>query len=225
MHPQLGLFVLVSAGAAGATGLLARTHPSLFSPYFGEFHPLLAVVLLAVAGAAAVHRLASEDGFPVFAGIRGIRGFSRAATLAPLFALSAIGADLVFRFPESLNVRWPHSILYYPAMAYVAEVVFHVLPAALPTAALKLIFKKGGRLLVLIPLLLAALLEPTLEWSLAGEPGSWEGAWLWLHLFTFNLVQIRLFWRYDLLSMLSLRLIYYAYWHIGWGAARLYLLF
>lgn len=225
MDPQLGLFLLVSLGAAGATGLLARTHPALFWPHFQEFPPLLAVVLLAAAGAACVHRLASHDGFPVFAGEPGVKGFIRAATLAPLFALSAIAADLVFRFPAGLNVRWPQSVLFYPAMGYVAELLFHVLPVAVPAAILKLLFQKGGRLLVLIPLLVTTLVEPALQWSLAGEPASWEGAWFWLHHFLFNLVQAHLFWRYDFLSMLSLRLIYYAYWHIGWGAARLHLLF
>lgn len=225
MNPQLGLFVLVSVGAAGATGLLARTHPALFWPYFRGIHPLLAVALLAVAGMVSLHRLSSEDGFAVFAGTGGIKGFTKAATLAPLFALSAILADVVFRFPETLNVRWPHSVLFYPAVAYVAEIVFHVLPVALPVAVLKLLFKKGSRLLVLLPLVLSAVIEPSFLWSLAGEPRTWEGAWLWLHLFAFNLVQIYLFWRHDFLSMLSLRLIYYAYWHIGWGVARLYVLF
>jgi hypothetical protein len=42
-----------------------------------------------------------------------------------------------------------------------------------------------------------------------------------LHLWLFGLVEFALFRRYDFASMLTFRLVYYAYWHLAWGTWRL----
>lgn len=39
------------------------------------------------------------------------------------------------------------------------------------------------------------------------------------------LLQLHVFRRFDFVSMLSLRLVYYVYWHLIWGAIRLRVLF
>jgi len=50
-------------------------------------------------------------------------------------------------------------------------------------------------------------------------------AYVGLHVFLINLLQLWLFKRYDLISMYSFRLAYYLLWHIGWGHVRLKLRF
>lgn len=40
-----------------------------------------------------------------------------------------------------------------------------------------------------------------------------------------NILQLYVFKRYDFVAMISLRLVYYLYWHFIWGYSRLQLLF
>lgn len=40
----------------------------------------------------------------------------------------AVAADFAIRFPAGMNVAFPQSLAFYPAMAFVAEVAFHVVP-------------------------------------------------------------------------------------------------
>jgi hypothetical protein len=34
-------------------------------------------------------------------------------------------------FPRYLNLEFPHSLLFYPSIAYVVEIIFHILPLSL----------------------------------------------------------------------------------------------
>ena len=76
-------------------------------------------------------------------------------------------------------------------------------------------------------LLLVALVEPffQMRWGFAGRPLSWAEAYVGLHVFAINVLQLYVFRRYDFISMYSLRLFYYLYWHIIWGYLRLQWLF
>jgi hypothetical protein len=70
-----------------------------------------------------------------------------------------------------------------------------------------------------------AALEPTFQVAFGGKPLTWGDTYTWIHVFAIAFLQLTVFRRYDLLSMVSLRMFYYAYWHIIWGVIRLKLLF
>ena len=80
---------------------------------------------------------------------------------------------------------------------------------------------------IAVALLLVALFEPTFQLTLGGSSqiAPWVPVFVWFHVAAFNLAQLALFRRHDLVSMLALRLAYYAIWHIGWGQLRLRVLF
>jgi hypothetical protein len=70
-----------------------------------------------------------------------------------------------------------------------------------------------------------ALLEPTVQLLFQARPRAWAGAFVWVHVFAFNVAQLRVFRRHGFVSMYALRFCYYLCWHIAWGVLRLPLLF
>jgi hypothetical protein len=76
-------------------------------------------------------------------------------------------------------------------------------------------------------ILLASLIEPVFQMRFGFSQISFSRTELYvgLHVFAINFLQLYIFRRYDFASMYSLRLVYYLYWHILWGALRLHLLF
>lgn len=145
--------------------------------------------------------------------------------LATLFAVVIVIVDVGIGFPRSLNVPFPQSLLFYPTMAYMVEVVFHASLVALLLFTLGKLFARLSRdRLVWLCILIAAIPEPAIQMVLTipDQPFSWLDALVGLHVFVFNLVEMYLFRRYDFVSMLSFRLAYYLYWHILWGYIRLH---
>jgi hypothetical protein len=53
------------------------------------------------------------------------RGIALAVGLAIPFIIAVTAADLIQRFPIEINVPPPASPLFYPAMAYVVELLLH----------------------------------------------------------------------------------------------------
>ena len=50
-------------------------------------------------------------------------------------------------------------------------------------------------------------------------------AYVGLHVFLINLIQLLIFKRYDFVTMYSFRLVYYLFWHMRWGPKEMLLLF
>lgn len=226
----MGTQVMAFAGllliVATAVALLSRSHSAVFQPYFGRIPPLVAIAITIAAGALCLHLLTDRGWFDVLNTTTYLQGLAVSAALVAVFAVEVTILDLIVRFPADMNVPWPQSLLFYPAIAYVVEIVFHVLPLALLLGILTL-FTGGtasGRL-VWLCIVLTALIEPTYQLAFVDNRFSWSAIYLWVRLFAFNLVQLALFRRFDFMTMYSFRLLYYAYWHIVWGYARLHILF
>ena len=149
--------------------------------------------------------------------------------MASVLAVAIIIADFVIRYPEDTNVPVPEALLFYPAVGFVAEIAFHVLPLALLLLFLAPIRKKLGSDRRIWPawlaIAIAAVVEPTFQVVLPGDPFSLACAYTWVHVFAIAFLQLYMFRRYDFVSMCSFRLIYYAYWHVAWGVIRLEVLF
>lgn len=220
----------ISLGAIVFTSLLSHSQRVIFEKYFGNIHPVLAVVLIAALGVVALSFLRSR-GFEILATARSLRGITVSAALATLFAIFVTLVDLGVGFPQNMNVPVPQSLLFYPAIGYVAEIVFHVLPLAILLFAFGLFSKQptptDGNRQVWICIIIVASFEPTFQvvFALLEHPLSWLEVFVGLHVFAISLSQLYLFRRYDFVTMYSFRLVYYLYWHIVWGHLRLQLLF
>ena len=222
---QVAAFAALSLFAFGLVALLSLSHGDFFQPYFGKIRPLPAIAIVIVTGAASLYVLYAGGWFKVINPSTTYRGIALSAALVAVFAVEVTVLDRVVRFPADINVPFPHSVLFYPAIAYVVEVVFHALPLALMLGVLSLLSGETASNRVLWPcIVLVAMIEPTYQLAFTQVTFSWTTAYLWTRLFAFNLVQLFMFKQFDFVTMYSFRLLYYTYWHIIWGYARLQVL-
>ena len=183
-------------------------------------------MLALLAGAASLAGLRRLGPFAVIRAWACGRGLATAALLATVFALVVIGVDLTFRFPRDINVGLPESLWFYPLMAAVAESVFHLVPLALLLGTGRAVTGRDpGARMIRTCLVAVALLEPAFQVGLTDQPRSATGIFTGIQVLAINLVQLTLFRRFDFAAMIGLRLVYYLWWHILWGAIRLNLLF
>lgn len=140
-----------------------------------------------------------------------------------------VAVDTRAVFPRDLNAPFPGSLAFYPAIGFIVEILFHVLPLTLLVFLMTFIFRSAARRTILwICIAAVCLLEPAYQLVLFSSGGGypvWVAVYLGLHLAVFNGLQLALFKRYDFMSMYAFRLAYYLIWHIGWGSLRLKLLF
>jgi hypothetical protein len=209
----------LSLAVTGLMGILFLFRGTLFEPYFGSIPPLAAIALVILVGVVSLGFLRSRGWFEIYMG-DSFRGMAFSATVATLFGIGQVLADLVIHFPKDLNVPPPESLAFYPVMAYVVEASFHALPLALLLAVLGPLSKKvNTNVLVWMCFLLVSCLEPIVMMRLGFS------AYVGLFVFAFNLFQLYVFRRYDFVSMYSFRCVYYMDWHIVWGYLRLRWLF
>ena len=207
----------VAAGCISAALLSTVNHGEAL-PLLGRI-PLLPVTLAAalLAVPLGIFLRGRSIGAAVPARVTARRTVGLAAMGAAL-ALLPIGIDLAMPFPRDLNLPLPGALLFYPAIAVVAETVFHLGPLA----ALTLVAPR--RIPAFWLMLPVACVEPLFQilflplnavqsWLVVGNVGAVSAAQLWL------------FQRYGFAAMIGLRLAFYLVWHIVWGTARLVILF
>ena len=137
-----------------------------------------------------------------------IRGPALAALAATAFAVGAVVADVVLRYPASINVPLPAALWFYPLIAVVAECAFHVIPL---TAVLMLLGKHGGTLSarqLWLSMLAVAMLEPAFQAAIAEHAFAATGVFTTIHVYAINVTQLYLFRRCGFFAMLTLRLVY-----------------
>lgn len=216
--------------------LVARVvSAALFEPLIGGTNPVIAAAGIGLLGAALLHVLLARDGFLIVRP-EAASGLRRAAVLASLFGLLIIGVDSAMVHPADMNVPFPQSVLFYPVIGLMVEILFHLLPLAAVLTVMPMIARhRRSATTVQASLLLVALLEPAFQtWAavtetpIVGGPTSYAAstvAYDSLHIFAINVCQLQVFRRYDFVSMYAFRLVYYAIWHIVWGHIRLSVLF
>lgn len=217
----------VSGRYAGRTPEVAAGY---FAPYLGSLPPLPALGVVAGLGLVGLNFLQARWRLVVLQPETGPRRLLVATLAGMLFGTLIVVAEVTgsYQGPADLNVPPPYSMLFYPVIGYVVEIVFKILPLALLLAMLEL--TRGRRVpagrtpSVVWPFLLVAALEPAYQLARA-DSVSWEQAYVGAHVYAINLVQLYLFRRYDFVTMYWFRLVYYAIWHVGWGYLRLSVLF
>ena len=223
---QVLIFVGLSLVVAGFTVSLYFNDSRFFQRYFGSLNPLLALMLIVLLGLPFLSFLLS-NGFSIYK--RGNQaGLFIAAALAFLFGIVIILVDRKTPFPEGINIAFPQSLLFYPTMGYVVEVVFHIVLLSVLLLLLRpLITSIGNNKIIWVCIVIVSLIEPIYQTILGSERPYplWPDLYVVLHIFLINLCQLAIFKRYDFISMYAFRLVYYLIWHIGWGHLRLELLF
>ncbi len=217
-----GPWIAFSAAATLAAATLRVTGDASFERFLGPLPPVVAVAAAGAAGLGALGYLERRGFWRRACRARTLRGLVVASVATVPFAAVAIAVDVGAGFPRETNVPWPQAWLLYPAVALLAEAVFHLLALAALVWAADSRFhgrRLDPRSLGLIAG--AAAVEPAVQVAL----GTGLPAFTVVHVYIIGLVQLALLRRYGYPPMLWFRLAYYLLWHILWGAARLELLF
>ncbi|MBD3255468.1 MAG: hypothetical protein GF383_10265 [Candidatus Lokiarchaeota archaeon] len=225
---QFVIYMILSFGMIFLTSILFLANPQIFKFFIGPLNPILIIIFIALLGSAFLIVLAS-GGFLEKHKSKNLKLMLISLVIAPYLASIVILIDIVFRYPENINVLFPQSLIFYLVIAFAVEVLFHLIPFALLLIALTKVFHDTDRNKTMqISIALGSFIEPIYQMIIAFP----EGFPLWniiyffgIHLVLFNVIQLNLFRHYGFLSMFLFRLIYYAIWHIIWGYFRLVLFF
>ena len=210
----LGILVLL---VLGGVVLLSYPNGSLFQPFLGGIHPFVAIGLLSF--------LLSKRWFTIYRE-HALKSMLPYVVFTLLFTTVAILIDINVMYPEDMNIPFPESLLFYPVIAFLVEIIFHVLPLTLLFISATFVFSKPNfRKLVLSCILLVALFEPTYQIIFTNALPIWATVVVYLNLFLFNITQLFVFKKYGFMCMYTLRILYYSIWHVIWGVLRLELLF
>ncbi len=222
---DIAAFVFLATATIGAMLALYLVGEPAVGRYFTFVNPLVGTVVVLVVGFVAFRVLVNHFGFHIAPSVSLSKWLGSIVGAGLLFSLPAIGADLVWRYPEDINVGLPEALLFYPAIGFVAEIVFHVVPLAVLLLILGAVFHEtDNRKLTLTAILLVSTVEAVFqvaEMSASADPNTALSVFTGAHLFLFGLAQLLVFRRWGFVPTYTLRLVYYAVWHIAWGAARL----
>lgn len=215
-------YAILAGLSLAAILLTALADQAAFRRFLGRLNPLL-VILLTVALAFILLTLFLMRGWFVISSAENLNGLLLAVGLAAVIVFPIIQVDRTVKFPQNLNIPFPQSLLFYPAIAYLVEVVFHLLPLALLTFGLTALLPNADpQTIIIVCIVVVAVIEPVYQTiGFAGRYPAWAVAYTALHVFLINLAQLCLFRQYDFVTMLTFRLAYYLAWHILWGHIRL----
>lgn len=225
---QYQALACLSIVVLGLTGLVYSFDNLVFQRFLDGINPLIAGFSIVVLALVLFSLLLSESWFAIYK--KGnLRGLFYSSGLAALFGLVAITVDFNTRFyPADINILFPKSLLFYPAMGFYAETVFQVLPLTLILIILTpLSKKKSSKKIIWIGIFVASLFEPIFQTLplISGQFPLWFASFEFLRIFLVILSQLTFFKRYDFVTMYWFRIVYYILWHIVWGYLRLELLF
>ena len=225
---QYRAYAALALGAIGLTAIIHFSGQPLFSRFIGDLNPLVVAVFVGVLGFVALFLLLTFGGFAIYRQ-ENWNGLVCSVGLAAVFGAVAVLADFKIVYPADINIPFPGSLLFYPAIGFFVEILFHAMPLAVLLLVITALFKNLRRTqVVLLGVVIVALLEAAYQsrWmASSGHYPDWAVAFVALHVYLINLTQLLLFRRYDFVTMLAFRLAYYLIWHIGWGYWRLSILF
>ncbi|QEE35665.1 hypothetical protein FTO60_08065 [Octadecabacter sp. SW4] len=211
-------YLTIAAIAVVAATLLLMSGTGSSLPVLGRLPLLPSVIVSAGLGLGALVLLDYRERLPQSHLWTAPRGLFVLAGLGALLALPPVAIDLALRFPRDLNLPLPDALFFYPAIAVVAEVQFHLIPLAL----LALIVPRWVPVWWIIAPVI--LVEPLFQVAYLSGP-TLQALLVLGNVTLISAVQLWLFQRYGFAAMFGLRIAFYLFWHILWGSLRLTLLF
>ncbi|MDH3294981.1 MAG: hypothetical protein OER95_11750 [Acidimicrobiia bacterium] len=220
---SLRSYVLFSVAAVIATALVSVVaDDSPFDRFLAGVPAPIAMAVMATVGAFSL-MLLSARGWSV-----GSAPGWTPLVVALGFSVVAIAVDTVVPFPEDTNVGWPTSVLFYPAIGFLAEILFHVTPVAIIVGLTGWRFGSAvddWRVWLIIGTV--AVAEAAFQVAAAATDGTDSRlvVFVALHLLAIGLAELTMFRRFGFGALMTFRMAYYLLWHVGWGHIRLSLLF
>lgn len=222
---QFRAYIVLSLIVLLITSISHFTGGAYFEKYIGSINPIIAVSIISILGFAGLSNLKKKFFFEIFKG-KG-KDLMVSSALAVPFAFIMVFVDWWVVFPADMNVKFPESLLFYPAIGFIVEIIFHILPLTLILLTGSMLFShKNPATMAWISMLPVSLIEPVYQVIfLTGSYSTGTLFYIGIHLLLTNLLQLAIFRRYDFISMYVFRLMYYLIWHVIWGHIRLEALF
>lgn len=226
---QYLVYIALSTGVLILSGIIYLSDHLVFRRLIGTLNPFAIIIPTIFLGLVLFSVLISNRWFAIYQS-GNLKGLLLSAVLASVFGLIIILVDHKIVYPRTINVPFPESLAYYPVVGFCVEILFHVLPVSLVMLLLGWVFKNTEtEKIIWIAILIASLIEPVIQsfdlLSYTNQYPLCAVLFTGIHVFAINLLQLFIFKRYDFVSMYSFRLVYYLFWHIGWGYLRLQWLF
>ncbi len=220
---QYRILAAVGAVTLAFTAAAFFLDADVFRPYLGAFNPVVAVALALLLGAASAILLMRRDVLRFYVDAMG-------SLLAPFaigvgFGAVLVPLDAAFRLPGDLNIAPPVSVLFYPALATVVEILFHLLPLAVLCLVFEKALFRGAdvRRLRIAAFAIVSLIEPIFQTLLPYLSDYSPVLRLIVAVYSilFNVVPLALARKRGFSAMLAFRVGQYLLWHVLWGALRL----
>jgi len=211
------------------TSILYISDKFIFQKYMGKLNPLITVPIIATLGFFSLSFLVSKNWLSIHKE-KNSKYLFYSSIVTVILASVMVLFDLNTRvFSENINILFPKSLLFYPIIGFVAEVIFHILPFTLLVLIIGYFLKKLNKnKIIWFSILIVSLIEPIFQITNmdSGQQYSfWLFGYIGIHIWLFNLLQLYTLKRDGFIAMYLLRMIYYLIWHILWGYMRLNILF
>jgi len=222
---QFLVFLYLSIGIIILTLTLSIIDSSSFNRFLGNLNPLAAILISILTGFSLLAFLLSKTQFKVYKKLN-IKSYFIIAFIALLFGIEVIAADIwLVDYSADINILYPKSLLFYPAIGYIVEVFFHLLPISLFILILSSLSYFSVNKIVLISIIATAIIETLYQIWFTSQNSLITTIFTGIHVFLFSLTQLLIFKHLDFISMYLFRIMFYFIWHILWGQFRLDLLF
>ena len=180
---QYLVFLGLSFAALGLSGIIYFANNQPFQRFIGGINPLLAGIFMILLSAILFTVLLSHGWFAIYKKDN-LKALYRSSGLAAILGVIMILVDLKIVFPANTNILFPVSLLFYPAIGFFVEILFHVLPLTLLLCTLTSLFRNIRYEYIWISIFIVALLEPVYQtlWMDSRYP-LWAVAYVGFHVF------------------------------------------
>lgn len=226
---QKSQYLWLSSLLIALTSILYISDKFIFQKYMGKLNPLITVPIIATLGFFSLSFLVSKNWISNHKD-NNSKYLFYSSIITVILASVMILVDLnKIAFSENINILFPKSLLFYPVIGFVAEIIFHIFPFTLLVLLFGYFLKNpNNNKIIWTSILIVSLVEPIfhiVDMSSGQQNSFWLLGYIGIHICLFNFLQLYTLKRNGFIAMYLLRMIYYLIWHILWGYLRLNILF
>ena len=210
----------ISIGVIVLTLILYFIDTSPFQRFLGNLNPLVVLAITIVLAFVLLTFLISKTKLLIYKKLN-LKDYLIISGIAVIFGIEVIIADIwLVDYSADINILFPKSLLFYPAIGFIVEVFFHLLPISLIIVVLSTFTKLNINKIVWVSIIVVTILEPLYQiWHISQNPLS-TITYTGIHVLLYSLAQLLIFKRFDFISMYLFRMVFYFIWHIWWGYFR-----
>jgi len=228
-NSQKSQYLWLSSLLTVLTSILYISDKFIFQKYMGKLNPLITVPIIATLGFFSLSFLVSKNWLSEHKE-KNSKYLFYSSIITIILASVMVLIDLnKIVFSENINILFPKSLLFYPVIGFVAEIIFHIFPFTLLVLLIRYFLKKPNKnKIIWLSILIVSLIEPIfhiVNMDSGQQYSFWLLGYIGIHICLFNLLQLYTLKNNGFIAMYLLRMIYYLIWHILWGYMRLNILF